>query len=143
MLPCEGNKVTETLSLPRPWVKKGFADDWFLHRQPQDGNRLSGPALSGHAQLRAERHALRCQDLVGELNNGVPPAYQGWLASWEDRGIPNSLAWNKTLTWFSGLSLETGKQRQKAEETPNLHGGCSMPRPSCLLARSLEGDILY
>lgn len=71
MIHCEGNTVTETPSLS-PWVKKGFADG-FLHRQPQDGDSLSGPALSGHAQLRAQSCALKCQDLVGELKR-VPPA---------------------------------------------------------------------
>lgn len=32
------------------------------------------------------------------------------LASWEHRGIPNRLAGSKTLTWFSGLSPETGSK---------------------------------
>lgn len=69
MIHGERNTVTETPSLSHPWVKKVFAD-WFLHRQPQDGDSLSGPTLSGHAQLRAQRDALRCQDLVGELKLG-------------------------------------------------------------------------
>lgn len=63
MCHCEGNTVTETPPLSRPWVKKGLAG-CFLHRLLQDGDGLSGPALPGHVQLRADRHALRCQDVV-------------------------------------------------------------------------------
>lgn len=55
--------MTETPPLSRPWVKKGLAG-CFLHRLLQDGDGLSGPALPGHVQLRADRHALRCQDVV-------------------------------------------------------------------------------
>lgn len=54
---------TEILSSSRPWVKKG-RDGWFLHRQPQDGEGLSGATPSSPVQRGAERHTLRCQGVV-------------------------------------------------------------------------------
>lgn len=82
VLHCEGNTAIGTAA--HLWVRKGFAD-WFLHREPQDGDGLRGPALSGHAQIRAERHALRCQDLVGELKQD-PTSITGLASFKETRG---------------------------------------------------------
>lgn len=132
----------EIPSFSHPWVKKG-GDGWFLHRQSQDGEGLSGSTPSSHIQLVAERPALRCQGMVVVGTETGSSCMRRLLSFMGTQGSSNSLAKSKNLTWFSHLSLETGKQKQTSEEPPSLHAGCSVLNPCAFYGSFLEGVILF
>lgn len=142
MFPTVKKTAIEVPSSSHPWVKKG-GDGWFLHRQSQDGEGLSGSTPSRHIQLGAERPALRCQGMVVVVTEMGSPCMGRLLSFMGTQGSPNSLAKSKNLTWFSHLSLETGKQRQTSEEPPSLHSGCSGLNPCAFYCSFFRrGDLV-
>lgn len=142
MFPTVKKTAIEIPSSSHPRVKKG-RDGWFLHRQSQDGESLSGSTPSSHIQLGAERPALRCQGM-GVVGTETGSSCMGRLLSFMGtQGSPNSLAESKNLTWFSHLSLETGKQKQTSEEPPSLHAGCSGLNPCAFYCSFFRrGDLV-